>query len=332
MIPNQWYVILESSEVKPGKPVGVTRMGEKLVAWRNAQGQVTVMSERCPHRGAALSAGKLKGDCLCCPFHGFEFDSAGRARLIPANGRKTQPPQAMQVKTYPTREMNDFIFIWWGAPRAEYPPLPWFEVIDHQRCSWMTLRDHWKVHYSRAVENQLDVLHLPFVHHNTIGRGNLTLVNGPVTEIKELPGGSLLLNLWLDNELDQGQTPLSPRQMSIPNRSPLLQFFFPNLWQIWLADDLHIVLAFAPVDDENTFVYLRNYQGFVTAPILRDVFNLFSAVGNSVIIRQDKRVVETQLPKRSALKGGEVLVQGDGPIIEYRRRRQALLEAAQVQS
>ncbi len=79
-------------------------------------------------------------------------------------------------------------------------------------------------------------------------------------------------------------------------------------------------------------MYLRNYQGFVTAPILRDVFNLFSAVGNSVIIRQDKRVVETQLPKRSALKGGEVLVQGDGPIIEYRRRRQALLEAAQVQS
>ena len=61
MIPNQWYAILDSKEVRSGKPVGVTRMGEKLVAWRDSKGQVTVMRDLCPHRGVALSAGELQG-------------------------------------------------------------------------------------------------------------------------------------------------------------------------------------------------------------------------------------------------------------------------------
>ncbi len=53
MIKNQWYVILESNEIKPGKPVGVTRMGEKMVAWRDSAGKAAVMSDLCPHRGGS---------------------------------------------------------------------------------------------------------------------------------------------------------------------------------------------------------------------------------------------------------------------------------------
>ena len=78
MIPNLWYAILESSQVKPGQPVGVTRMGEKLVLWRDEKGQVTCMSDLCPHRGVALSIGKLVGECVECPFHGFQYDASGR--------------------------------------------------------------------------------------------------------------------------------------------------------------------------------------------------------------------------------------------------------------
>ena len=106
MIPNQWYAILDSKEVRSGKPVGVTRMGEKLVAWRDSKGQVTVMRDLCPHRGVALSAGELKGDCIMCPFHGFEYDTSGRCTLIPANGRSTPVPKAFQVQAYPTHEAH----------------------------------------------------------------------------------------------------------------------------------------------------------------------------------------------------------------------------------
>jgi len=93
MIRNQWYIILESSEVKQGKPVGVTRMGEKLVLWRDAEGKVVCMKDQCPHRGVALSCGKLIDGLIECPFHGFQFDGSGRCTLIPANGRNAPVPR-----------------------------------------------------------------------------------------------------------------------------------------------------------------------------------------------------------------------------------------------
>ena len=67
MIPNQWYVILESSQIKKGKILGVTRMGEKMVAWRNNQGELSVMSDKCPHRGVALSVARSWANASSAP-------------------------------------------------------------------------------------------------------------------------------------------------------------------------------------------------------------------------------------------------------------------------
>ena len=320
MIPNQWYAILESNEVKPGKPVGVTRMGEKLVLWRDEKGQVGCMADLCPHRGVALSIGKLMGDCVECPFHGFRFDPSGRCTLIPANGKNAPPPKVFQVnRVYPTREAHGLIYIWWGEPKDDLPPLPWFDSIDDS-FSYSTLCDHWATHYSRAIENQLDVVHLPFVHHNTIGRGNRTLVNGPLTRVK-----GDLLELWVYNVLDEGQTPLKASELPEPQRRPFLQFRFPNLWHNWISDDLRIVAAFVPVDDENTLMYIRYYQRVVTLPVLRELFNWVGARANLIIERQDRRVVITQRPKRSGLRIGEKMIPGDGPIVDYRRRREEMI-------
>jgi phenylpropionate dioxygenase-like ring-hydroxylating dioxygenase large terminal subunit len=326
MIPNQWYAILESNEVKKGKPVGFTRMGDKIVAWRDGEGRLSVMNDRCPHRGAALSMAKSNGECIRCPFHGFEYDRSGACSLIPANGRGSEPPQAMHVKTYPTREEHGFIYLWWGEPQSEYPAVPWFESIGDGMV-YSTLRDHWKCHYSRAIENQLDVVHLPFVHHNTIGRGNRTLVNGPVTRAECGGKGDHLLNLWVYNQLDEGQKPVRPSDMPEPNRHPSLQFRFPNLWQNWIADGVRVVVAFTPIDDENTLMYLRYYHT-TRIPILRQLTGWIGSLANLVIERQDRRIVITQRPTRSDLGIGEILIPGDHPIIVYRKRRRLLIEAA----
>jgi phenylpropionate dioxygenase-like ring-hydroxylating dioxygenase large terminal subunit len=204
MIPNQWYIILDAREVPQGKPVGVTRMGEKLVIWRDPHGQVTCMRDLCPHRGVALSVGQLKGECIECPFHGFLYDTSGRCRLIPANGREAEPPKAFQIYTYPTREAHGFIYIWWGDPREVYPELPFFDSIVEEKYSYATLRDHWATHYSRAIENQLDVVHLPFVHHNTIGRQPHRVTGRWFKSSHAMETG--LLNLWVYNQVDEGQT------------------------------------------------------------------------------------------------------------------------------
>jgi phenylpropionate dioxygenase-like ring-hydroxylating dioxygenase large terminal subunit len=81
------------------------------------------------------------------------------------------------------------------------------------------------------------------------------------------------------------------------------------------------------VDDEHTILYLRFYQRVVRWPLLRQLFTRLAAPSNLYILHQDRRVVITQRPKTSALRMDEQLLQGDRPIIEYRRRRQALIDA-----
>ncbi len=327
MIPNQWYAILESNEVKAGRPIGVTRMGEQMVLWRDAQGRVSCAIDLCPHRGVALSAGKVVGDCVECPFHGFQYDPSGRCAVVPANGRNAPAPAALRLKTFPTHEAHGFIWIWWGEARDTLPPVRYFDSID-DTFTYSTLRDHWAVHYSRAIENQLDVVHLPFVHHNTIGRGNRSLVDGPLTRWAAREPHYNLLNLWVYNRVDDGTPPRKPAQIPEPTRRPYLQFLFPNVWHNWISDDMRVTVAFAPIDDENTLMYLRWYQRIVRWPVGRQVFNWLGALGNLVIERQDRRVVVTQRPKRSTLRMGEKLIQGDLPIIEYRRRREELMAGA----
>jgi hypothetical protein len=82
------------------------------------------------------------------------------------------------------------------------------------------------------------------------------------------------------------------------------------------------------VDKAHTILYLRFYQNFVRLPLLRDLLNRLSIPFNLLIAHQDRRVVVTQQPKPSGLKIGEKLIQGDRPVVEYCRRRQALMEGA----
>jgi phenylpropionate dioxygenase-like ring-hydroxylating dioxygenase large terminal subunit len=324
MIPRQWYLVLESREVKKGRLLATRRMGENLVFGRDAGGKVFCLVDRCAHRGAALSAGELVGDHVRCPFHGFEYDGEGRGVLIPANGKNTPVPERFRVPHYPAHEAHGFIFIWWGAnpPRDLAAPF-YFDDVDDS-FSQRTRIDPWDCHYSRGIENQLDVVHLPFVHRTTIGRGNRTLVNGPVLEWKDPD------HFWVRvfDVLDEGQKPLTPQEISPPYPDFHLDFHFPNLWQNWIAPDLRIVAGFVPVDDEHMLLYLREYQRFVRAPLLRGLVTRMVMPFNLVVAHQDRRVVVTQQPKASGLSIGENLVQGDGPIAAYRMRRDELMKAA----
>jgi phenylpropionate dioxygenase-like ring-hydroxylating dioxygenase large terminal subunit len=316
---------METKQVKD-KPVGVTRMGEKLVFWRDGTGRVSCLRDRCPHRGVELSKGQVIDGTLECPFHGFQYDASGRAVLIPANGRNTPVPKVFQAQCYPTHEAQGLIWVWWGKepPGGLVPPYFFDDISDD--FTYKSVYDPWLAHYSRVIENQLDVVHLPFVHHNTIGRGGRTVVDGPGME-------------WLDkdrfyvyvyNRSDNGTPARKPEEVPTPDPSGFrLEFIFPNLWQNRISDDVRIVAAFVPVDDTHTLLYLRFYQRFLTIPLLRDLVTWAAMPFNLKIAHQDRRVVETHQPQPSGLRIGEKMIQGDLPIIEYRRRREELKTLAQ---
>lgn len=322
MIRNQWYVVLESNEVGK-RPVGVTRMGEKMVFWRDPAGKVCAALDRCPHRGVKLSAGSIQQEHLQCPFHGFEFDGSGRCVLVPANGRNGVVPAALRLKMIPTYEAHDWIWIWWGDSQPEETP-EFFDNLD-DTYSYGSAHDPWDAHYSRVIENQLDVVHLPFIHRHTIGRGNRTLVDGPVIEWK----GNKMLYTYVFNRVDDGTPPRKPAELSPKSATSVhLEFIFPNLWQNFISEKVRVMAAFVPVDDDHTLLYLRFYQKSIQWKWLGKIVSQLAMPSNVYIAHEDRRVVVTQQPKISGLKVGEILIQGDLPIIEYRRKRAALQNLA----
>ena len=327
MIPNQWYVILTSKEIRKNNVTGVRRMGENLVVWRDSQGRIGVALDKCPHRGIALSKGRVINDHLQCPFHGFEYDLTGRCKLIPANGKSSPVPDHIRATCYPVVEQNGFIYIWYtpepdknnSGNFADLPNVPWFTNLGEELV-WNEFTDHWKSHYSRAIENQLDVVHVPFIHHTTIGRGIGPVVNGPYTETN---GNSI--SFWPSNEQDTGQQPIPPAKMVKPAKSSTyLTFIFPNLWQNHIMDSMRIVVAFVPVDENNTIFYLRTYQKMVTLPVMKNIYFAMTTLFNRIVLHQDRRVVETHQPQATQLKMDENLISGDYPIILYRKKREEL--------
>jgi len=313
---------MDSSQVRD-KPVGVTRMGEKMVFWRDGTGRVSCFHDKCVHRGVQLSKGKVIHSHLQCLFHGFEYERSGRVVRIPANGRNSLVHERFGINSCPTYEAHDLIWIWWGDnPPGVLRPPRFFDDIDED-FSYAKTYDHWQAHYSRVIENQLDVAHLPFVHHNTIGRGGRTLVDGPGMEWVSED----MFFIYFYNRLDDSTPPHKPEEVPVPdpNKDFKLEFIFPNLWQNHIGKKVRILAAFVPIDEENTLLYLRFYQKFIGAPLIRELINRLAMPFNLLIAHQDRRVVVTQRPKASRLQIGEQLIQADRPIIEYRRRRQELM-------
>ncbi len=327
MIPNQWYVILDSKEVGINKVIGVRRLGVNLVVWRDSSGRIGAALDKCPHRGIALSKGKMVNLHLQCPFHGFEYDPSGACKLIPANGRASAVPEHIHAGAYPIKEEYGFIYLWWTehhkvdgmtGPSVPTDAVPWFNDLGEDLV-WKGFTETWKCHYSRAIENQLDVVHVPFIHRTTIGRGIGPVVNGPYTEIN---GNSL--SFWPFNEQDMGQTPIPPAKMTKPDKSTYLTFIFPNLWENHIMDSMRIIVAFVPVDENHTIFYLRTYQKMVKLPLLKDLYFFLTKRYNRIVLHQDRRVVETHQPQSTSLRMDENLISGDYPIVLYRKMREEL--------
>jgi phenylpropionate dioxygenase-like ring-hydroxylating dioxygenase large terminal subunit len=317
MIKNFWYAVLDSKEVKRGKITCAKRFSKNLAFFRDKEGKVGCIERICAHRSADIGTGKIVNDHIQCPFHGLEYDRSGKVILIPANGKNAKVPENFRVKSYIAEDKHGLIWVWYGDESESIPEIEFLEGID-KSFVYDTFIDPWPVHYSRCIENQLDVSHLPFVHYDTIGRGNRTLVNGPKVEYK-----NYRIKFWVNNVVDDGITkPLTPEEFREENSVVHLEFLFPNVWQNYIDDRIRVFAAFVPVDEDNSLVYIRFYQRFLTVPILEKLVTKLSMPLNRKILHQDRRIVRTQIPKKTGLKMNENLFQADLPIIIYRQKRE----------
>lgn len=160
---NVWHPVLPSWGVR-NTPVGITRLGDNLVLWRDADGQVHALEDRCPHRGARLSLGRNFGDRIGCCYHGVEVNGTGTVVSVPAQADCPMEGQAC-VRSYPAREVAGAIFVYFGDDAHREPPaldLP--EQLVGDAFDRFLCVAYWKCNYRYAADNVIDPSHGAFLH------------------------------------------------------------------------------------------------------------------------------------------------------------------------
>lgn len=248
-IPNQWYPVFDSAELKSRRPVGIRRLEKRLVLWRDASGAVVCMKDRCPHRAAQLSLGWVRNGCIECPFHGLRFDSAGRCVLIPANGEGAPIPRGFDSPVLPVREAHGLIWFWYGEgePAAE---VPWFPEAPEPGPQTNIVHRDYPVSYLRVMENLGDMHHVPFVHRATIpGTGTRVAV-----EEARVDGGIIRMKVSLHHQ--------HPGRMR-PTYNFSYALRLPTLATISIVPRVQFVASATPIDRDHTWLWARYRQAYV---------------------------------------------------------------------
>src|SRR5258708_1440666 len=197
---NRWYVAGWTHQVQQGEIVARRVLGEPLILYRARTGHVVAMEDRCCHRFAPLSRGRLEGDDIRCMYHGIKFATDGKCVEIPA---QDHIPDAARVRTYPVIEKDRWVWVWMGDPAmADTSLIP--DALHHEDPDWLigTGELAYQANYQLIHDNLLDLTHLSYVHENTLGRGSPAwgTAQPRVTPIDN----GLRISRWLR---DRGTTP-----------------------------------------------------------------------------------------------------------------------------
>ena len=167
-----WIPFLPSADLlADGQPQRVRLLGEDLVAFRDSAGQVGLVDQACPHRGAPLVFGRNEDGGIRCVYHGWKFAANGRALELPAEPPESRLKDRLRLKAYACRERNGIIWAFMGANQETPPELPEFEwnmvpaervhvSFRIQECNWL-----------QALEGEIDSAHAPILHGRIDAQG-----------------------------------------------------------------------------------------------------------------------------------------------------------------
>jgi phenylpropionate dioxygenase-like ring-hydroxylating dioxygenase large terminal subunit len=202
---NCWYVAGWSHHFPEGRPVARTMLGEPIVLYRRDDGGIAALEDRCCHRLAPLSRGRIEGGDLRCMYHGLKFAPSGQCVEIP--GQSFVPPRA-RVRAYTAVEQDCWVWLWMGDPAlADTALIP--RALNHGDPDWwmQTGELAYEANYQLINDNLLDLAHLSYVHENTLGRNSMSWAESKPT-VTPIPRG-LRIARWVVNNP-------SPRYLTVP--------------------------------------------------------------------------------------------------------------------
>lgn len=311
ILARSWYPVALAAEVGDG-PVAARLLDHPLVIYRAGE-DVVVADDICPHRGVPLSVGGAAEGGIACAYHGLRFGVGGRCEHVPAHpGSKI--PGRLNLRTYPTVERYGLI---WTCLRPDeedaggVPAMPHWDDPGFQRINCPPF--DVAAFAGRQVEGFLDVAHFGFVHLDTFGDPDDTVV--PDYRPVEHEHG-FAVDYWSTvSNYPHGTTEPPPEfrwlrrfDVHLPFTA-MLVVHFPD------EDRLSIMNAASPVSARRTRIFVPIARNFDTDLPVEEVhaFNLR-------VFEEDAAIVEVQKPENLPLDPKlEVHIPADRSSIAYRR-------------
>jgi vanillate O-demethylase monooxygenase subunit len=193
---NAWYQAAWMNEVSD-TPLARTFLNEKVVLFRDKDGNAHALEDRCCHRATPLSLGDVVDSGIQCGYHGLIFDGDGKCVEIP--GQDSIPPQA-QVRSYPIVEQQEIIWIWMGDPaKADESQVIDFPFLDdHENHPHGHALMEIDCNYMLLVDNLMDLTHIPYIHKKTIGGGDQKGQVNAKMDVKKTDNGVHYIR-WMEN-------------------------------------------------------------------------------------------------------------------------------------
>ena len=177
VLRNRWYVAGWADQFARELTTR-TILNEPIVFYRTSQGEVAALTDRCPHRLAPLSRGRLVGNALQCGYHGLVPNSAGRCARVPTS---ITVPEWAHVKRYPAAELDGFLWIWIGrAADADVNLITRFACNTDPKHVPSRSDSRINAHYQLVIDNLLDLSHAQYLHADSPGNDDFYKACGVV--------------------------------------------------------------------------------------------------------------------------------------------------------
>ena len=272
-------------------PLSVMLIGERIVLWRDAAGTARAMRDRCVHRGTALSIGRIQGNEIVCPYHGWRYGVDGRCVHIPQLQDPARVPERARIAAFQCEERYGLIWVALADPIAPIPDVP---ELDDLR--WHTVRTGpfaWHANASRQLENFTDFGHFAFVHEGLLGDARKATVAPYDVEID----GRVVRYTYHrpDEPNTEGLAVFAADDKKKPIRATRYAIHLPYtiVEHIGWGGDEGMVYFFVsqPVDAEHCIGYClvaRNYHFDQSDEVMKAF--------ERTIFAQDERIIESQEP------------------------------------
>lgn len=300
-IPDGWYAVAYSNELRRGSLLERRYFDRAWVLWRTESGRAVMQDSFCPHLGANLADGCVKGENLRCPFHGFEFSESGEC-VKTAYGKR--PPARARLEGIPVVERDGLVFAWHhamgDAPTWEPPSFAAPGFTDF-RFLMRTFRGHPQ----ETSENSSDLGHFGPVH----AYDRAELVGESVIE-----GHVLKAHYRVMRSLDFIGIPQAAAELQFAAEVHGLGYSTVHAKVEKLGIDVRLLVLASPIDASNIDLRLGVRMKDLPIPGLTPLVHRF-------LLRAYVGDVDQDIPiwRRKRYVEKPALADGDGPIGAYRR-------------